>query len=213
MKRFLIAFILALLVKVSFAASLPQHPNSIKPLFSGEDAICTTFSINSVKGLWVTAGHCVGEVTLNYDTQEQVAFVWETKIDGKPTTLVKADFKADLALLHVDVHEKGIKLGKYPNVGDEVLVYGYPGGWRTPILTWLRVSNTFHQWQPDDSYWPSSMIFDGSVFPGHSGAPILDKKHNVISVAQGGGSGAFIGLQLGAPWSVLKAFVEDRWEK
>lgn len=216
-KALVIALVMALSVPLSLGAKLPNHPESIQPLTSEGRGICTTWSVNKLKGLWATAAHCVMGTFEDLDTGESFDIAWPLEIDGKPAEVVRISKFGegwDLALLSADVHEPGLKLGDYPKVGDEVTVYGFPGGWLTPVVTWLRVSNPFHMWDKEvGMLWRANMLFDGNFFPGHSGSPILDKKGRVVSVVQGAFGDRFRGLALGVPHSVLKDFLVDAVEK
>ena len=214
----ILAFLLAFaLLAIPLSAKLPNHPESIRPLTSEGRGMCTTWSANKLKGLWVTAGHCVAGTFEDLDTGESFAITWPLEIAGKTAEIAQLSKFGDgwdLALLKVDVHEPGLKLGDYPKIGDEVTVYGFPGGRMTPIAAWLRVSNPFHMWDKSIGMpWRANMIFDGNLFPGHSGSPILDKKGRVVSVAQGAFGDRYRGLALGVPHSVLKDFLVDAIEQ
>ena len=216
--RKVLAIVLVLgLFAAPLGANLPKHQNSVQALTSEGNAICTTWSVNKPKGLWVTAAHCVMQTGIVEDTGDAYTVTWPLEIEGKPALVVLiSPFGSgwDLALISADVHEPALKLGKYPEVGDEVTVFGLPGGMRGYFPSWVRVSNPFHMWGKDDlSYWKANMIFDGNIWPGHSGSPILDRKGRVISVAQGGFADRFHGLTLGVPWSVLKDFLTDAQEQ
>ena len=216
MRKFILLLTVLAILSTPLYANLPKYQNSVQALTSGDDAICTTWSVNKLKGLWVTAGHCVMEMGIVEDTGDTYLVTWPLAIEGKEATIERvSQFGTgwDIALLKADVHEPALKLGKYPKVGDEVTVFGLPGGMRDYFPSWMRVSNPFHMWGKDEgSPWIANMIFAGEMFPGHSGAPILDKKGRVISIAQGGFTQRFTGLNLGIPWSVLADFLVDEWE-
>lgn len=193
-------------------AALPKHFESVQPLMSNDRAICTTWSADEKRGIWITAGHCVASLVTDLDTGETFTLTWPLAIDGQPAEVTKLSplGEWDIAVMKTNVHYPALKLGNYPRMGDEVTVYGFPGGFRTPIPTWIRVSNGFQQWAPDMRMpWIASMLFDGNIWPGHSGSPILDRKGRVISMAQGGFLDRFAGLNLGIPWSILRGFLID----
>ena len=224
MKRVISLLILITLCVSPLLAKLPSNPSSIQPLWAdyitidwstGQETpihgvICTTWSINEKKGFWMTAAHCVQpEVVWTVPSDpnvqpERVETPAYREIDGKVATIVKVDYKIDLALLYADVHQPGFRFGAYPAVGDTVTVYGFPLGWTDPIATWLRVSNQFiaSKWQDGVGY----MVFDGAIYHGHSGSPVIDRKGKVISVVQAGIDDGNV-MALGAPWDVLGNFM------
>lgn len=174
---------------------------------------CTVWSINQKQGLWVTASHCVsnwGEVGEEGEPLPMVIGSGYT-IKQHPAEVVMVNGDADLALLKSEAHEPGLKLGKYPHVGDEAVVYGYPAGRPDPVVLFLRVASVFYQYEQ----WPWTMLFSGHGWPGHSGSPILDTDGRVISVCQGsvvlGGRGD-VGGMTGASWSSLQGFGAGLWE-
>ena len=184
-------------------AKLPYNLYSIKPLYNGDQAICTTWSLNKEKGLWVTAAHCV-----QFEAEMDGEWIWiqfaDLQIAEKPVTIVRLDLMNDLALLSADVHVKALEFGKYPQVGDFVTVYGFPAGWKTPLVTWLHVSQPFLVL--GGRYW---MLLDGHVWPGHSGSPVLDKKGHVIAVVQAHGLDRFSGMTFTSAWVSLSAFITN----
>ena len=204
MRRSLLVVLLAVLVSVPAVAKLPSHPESIKPLFAGEDnAICTAWSLDEKRGLWMTAAHCTVYVVDIEDENVQLTIPIENlMIDGRPVTAGMIDIENDLAVLQADVHAPALKLGSYPKVGDLVTVYGYPGGWQAPLPTWHFVSNPFFKFYGRD--W---MLLDGSVWPGHSGSPIIDRKGRVIGLVQAHGTGRYTGMTFASSWSTLNAFI------
>lgn len=202
-RQFLLLLLTLFLLADTVGAKLPSHPESVKPLFSGTRGICTTWSVNEQAGYWVTAAHCI-VYWADIDGEQTLLLREDLRIATMPATPVKVDETNDLALLQADVHAPAFRLGKYPAVGDEVTVYGYPGGWGAPLPTWLRVSNTFFKF---DGYPKTWMVLDGSIWPGHSGSPVLDKKGRVVAVAQAHGTNRYVGSTFVSPWAVFSAFV------
>jgi len=201
-----------LLLTVPLIAKLPPNLDSVTVL-QGPD--CTTWSVNESKGLWVTAAHCVVNIGIVEDTGDSFIETWPLAIHGKPVTILKYSplEEYDIALLQSDVHTPALKLGKYPQVGDQVTVYGFPGRFNSPFPTWLRVSNPYQKWADDQRVpWIANMVFDGNVWPGHSGSPVLDRQGKVVSLVQGFHK-HMIGLSLGIPWSILRSFLVDAWER
>ena len=198
----ILALLLVVLLAAPALAKLPSHPESVTPLFSGEDAICTAWSINEVKGYWATAAHCT-RYWADIDGAWILMPLQNLTIGEKPAIAKKVSLELDLAVLQSETHARAIKLGKYPEVGAEVTVYGYPGGVQTPLATWLRVSNQYLEWE---GKW---MVLDGHVWPGHSGSPVLDHKGRAVSLVQAHGQGRYSGMTFTSPWSVLRAFIAD----
>ena len=203
MHRSLLVVLLAIFVSAPLAAKLPSRPESIKPLYAGDQAICTTWSLHQKLGLWMTAAHCVVRME-EVDGAELLIPIVGLQITGKPVTTGRVDVQNDLAVMQADVHEPALSLGPYPDVGDEVTVYGYPGGWKIPLATWLRVSNPFMM-----EWGRGWMILDGSVWPGHSGSPVLDRKGRVIGVLQAHDTERYTGMTFASHWGTFRAFVAN----
>ena len=211
MRKSLAIALVLVLFALPLGAKFPSHLSSVRPLLSGDTNVCTAWSINERKGLWMTAAHCVVGLVVSEDQQALRLVVDDHLfIADQHASVVKYDTDADLAMLRADVHEPGLKLGAYPHVGDEVTVYGFPGGLRAPFATWLRVSNTFMKFGYPGEV--GFMVLDGSVWPGHSGSPVIDRKGKAIAVVQAHGTDRFSGMTLVSPWDVLKGFVADQSE-
>jgi len=203
MRRAVLSVLLAVVFYTTTSAKLPWHAESIRPLMSGEQGICTTWSLNRVKGYWVTAAHCV-EYWAEVDEALVLLPRENLRIAGKVATVVQKDSFNDLALLRADEHAPALHLGRYPHVGDEVTAYGYPGGWGAPFATWLRVSNAYFK---PSSGAQAKMVLQGTLWPGHSGCPLLDSKAQVIGVGQWQGSDRWTNLTLVSAWTDLHAFI------
>ena len=207
MRRVLaISLIYLLLLPAQTRAARPRHLDSIRPLNVGSQGQCTAWSLNQRLRLWVTAAHCI-VMAVDMDGVVSLEPYAELNIAGTPVTAWQANLALDLALLQADLSAPALKLGPYPREGHEVTVYGYPGGWQTPLEVWLRVSNPFVKLY--DHYW---MILDGHVWPGHSGSPVLDRKGRVIAVVQAHGTDRYAGMTFVSPWSALKQLGEGYWE-
>lgn len=199
-----ILLIVCLAFSGTVLAKLPKHPESITSLYSGDRPICTTWSLNKAKGLWMTAAHCV-VYEAEVEGVPQLLENGNLRIKTQPATVVKRSQDLDLALLQADVHEAALKFGRYPQIGDLVTVYGMPGGWQAPLPTWLRVCNTYFKFPGEPKAW---MVLDGSIWPGHSGSPVLDDHRDVIAVAQAHGTDRYSGATFTSTWIDLKAFTE-----
>jgi len=186
-----------------------SHHESVTYLTSHDQIICTAWSINRAKALWITAAHCLVQI----EEVDGVEIVIErpVQLHQQPTTIKAFHQSADLAMLQAQVGRPGLRLGRMPQVGDPAMVYGYPLGRPHPVALFLHVANLFY---PYDA-WPQTMLFSGHGWPGHSGAPIFDRDGRVISVDQASivaGWRGDVGGTLGASWASLKAFGVDQWE-
>jgi len=191
-------------------ARLPiSHPESVTYLTSNDQIVCTAWSINRAKALWITAAHCLTYV----EEVDGVETVIERPVllHQKPTVLKAFNRATDLAMLQASVGRPGLRLGHMPQVGDQAIVYGYPLGRPHPVALFLHVANLFYPYEG----WPQAILFSGHGWPGHSGAPIFDRAGHVISVDQASivvGWRGDVGGTLGASWASLKAFGVDQWE-
>ncbi len=185
MKYWVLLILLLLAVTVSAKTFVPVK--SIQPLVRVNDDgekvnVCTAFSINETRGLWLTANHC-------YAGGEQFA--------GSDVEWVGYNEKYDLAVFQ-GPHVTALVLAiKAPEVGDEVVLSGYPHGSLDLITFFGRTSAVKARVMP---------TYTGSVFnilglPGDSGSPILDNSGRVVGVAQVSSQN---GVVWGADWFVLK---------
>src|SRR5690242_12426880 len=107
MKRTLFTF-LALIVlgfySPSVDAGFSRVVESVRPLQAIVQTelknICTITSINQAKGLWLTASHCVGQPTKD----PNVAYIFNTYIEGEKTSVAYFNAITDLAILHTENH-------------------------------------------------------------------------------------------------------------
>lgn len=174
----------ALLSLFSFGHS---YTDSIVPLqmptSDGTKTICTAFSINESQRLYGTAAHCVIEgISLNA-TGGLTLTLREVDICGKPAPVMFVNPFEDIAVVKGECAAPQLEQGSTPQVGDAVSVYGYMWGIESPTLFKGVVSNLNAE---------GYMLFDMRVGPGHSGSPIVDSEHQVVSVMQissGGFSG------------------------
>jgi S1-C subfamily serine protease len=147
---------------------------------------CTGFFIGD--GLYVTAGHCVAigkeppGIVFQGETVPTKVVVYSNEGAGSD----------DLAVLRVvrDLHLPALWLGCHAklDVGDEIRVTGYPSEYvdrgRGPITVWGRVAGGPATWKPT---WHRDIIpLNVSVFPGHSGSPVVNKFGAVVGILVGG---------------------------
>lgn len=170
-----------------------DYTKSIVPLqMLDEDGkpatICTTFSINKKQHFYGTAAHCVidSEIGLIDGKLAIIESPRPVLVCGKPAKTVMADTQLDVAVVQAECAAPALERGEDPGTDydpdhqPKVTVYGY--GWGAPSPT------TFHGTISNvDAL--GFMIFDMRVMHGHSGSPILDEKHEVVSVMQIGDLG------------------------
>lgn len=166
---------------------------SVRPLQavnpeSGELAtICTTTSINTKGGYWLTAAHCV----------ENPEF--PTFIEGDPVIVAALDHNADLAiLLTKNVHVRSVRLANdQPHVGDVVNLIGYPEGLS---IQYFHGNISSLETTIDGE---SHMMFDMTACQGNSGSSIVDEHDHIVSVLQIGFGQGCSSLTGGALWRDL----------
>jgi len=127
---------------------------------------------------------------------------------GDEIAVTKLDVATDLAkLVTRRVSMPALKLSEIPpNLLDEVIVAGYPLGSADINVVMGRVSG-FQLWVMQDIEWPF-MFVAASGARGESGAPILNLKHELVSVVQMGFSQDSFSPQMGGvPFETLKTFL------
>jgi S1-C subfamily serine protease len=127
--RTFLSFILALALSVpAFAFDVNKVVQSVLPITYDGRNICTASLINSVKGYWLTANHCVPPPDL-------IEAGVSIQIGGHDATPVMRDYENDMAVLKVNgLVGKALKFGKLPKVGQKIYVYGHPVGYNDPQL-------------------------------------------------------------------------------
>lgn len=175
MKRLLLVAGLIVLLTTPLLAKLPKNMASVQPLFDTQgNNVCSTSSYNEQAGLWITAAHCTE--------------TGDVMVMGKPAKVLYADDQddTDLAMLQADAHVPALKVGKAPQLGDEVNVVGFPMGQNQLLVTWLRVASVNPvQWNAALERNFRSMALDGAALPGHSGAAVLDRDGKIVAVLHG----------------------------
>lgn len=153
--------------------------NSIGRLtfLAGEDeqkAVCTAFSINQKKAIWMTASHCVGKEM----------FV------GELYRVMSVDYQDDgdegIAVFKTDPRTgdgiPALKLGAPPKRGDRIETRGWGRGFLNFIFDGrVQVPSIFIE-----GIVPDLLLTTASGMEGMSGGPILDKDGKVISLILGG---------------------------
>ena len=139
-----------------------QLPTDSVARYETDQTQCTAFSIDQIRGYFVSAKHCnLGQMP-----------------DGIKVKKVSDD-KVDLMLLEsTTVKAPALKIATTPpKVGDEVRLLGYPVGFYQPATFFGHVSMT----EADFGQGKRVMFHEGGG-PGMSGGPVLNKAGEVISV-------------------------------
>jgi hypothetical protein len=143
--------------------------------------------------------------------------------------IVAVDIKRDIALIsNRQVDEEGEGVGFVPSNGTAtpqmpLTLIGYPLdlGFKelkthitlrdppTEALKNLLTKSLFSQLQFRGSPDPALQILalEGEILPGHSGAPLVDGKHRVIGIGDGGLGGVFEGLGTEIGWAIPVASI------
>lgn len=187
-------FVLGLVIILASFAGVRVPVLSVQPLVQiredGPTNVCTGFSINRPKGYWLTANHCWFEGALFH---------------GRAIEWVAFDEKVDLAIF-VAESVPSLKLAiKAPNVGDDVLVMGYPYGALDLLTFFGRVSHPNARLSND----LTALVLNIVALPGTSGGPILDTSGRVVGVAQNSNRA---GAAWSVPWVALRNFGQAYWE-
>jgi S1-C subfamily serine protease len=152
---------------------------------------CSGFCVNSEKGNFITAGHCLGD---------------ELKIDGKNATIIAQDHVLDIAVITLGepVNVAALQLGKQPRFRDKLELLGFPLS--SPQLFSIPVifQGDFYMTYLE----PDRAVMIGSSMPGMSGGPILNSTGKVVGMVNGGGNPSLVvqDLTYGAMFKTLKKF-------
>jgi S1-C subfamily serine protease len=195
--RFLLSAVLALSLSVpSFAFDVSRVVKSVLPITYDGRNICTASLINSVKGYWLTANHCVPPPDL-------LDAGLEIQIGGQKASPVMRDYPNDLAILQVNgLKGRALRLAlRAPRVGQKIYVYGHPNGYSDPQLFQGYISST-KTTLDDQSY----MMFDMTVCGGNSGSAALNEYGEVVSVVQINHAKPCDGFSGGSVWTDLTKF-------
>ncbi len=145
--------------------------------------------------------------------------------DGRKFKITRADVPHDVAELVSDpaLPTQGGFVGaaREPTPFELLLVYGFPSGRVISRGTEVHVADppliSLNSWPMNDdvrnalhsrmSPDPGKVDFvdiDGTLLPGHSGAPLLNSAHQVVAVADGGLEGGKDNRAWAVPWSRIQ---------
>lgn len=174
MKRALATLILLLFLPLSTTPSTTWPVVKIKKSLvqlvvdkpaadGGGKGTCTGFSIDEIKGLYVTAAHCATGAVRAGDVEFEVIEVVDSP-------------DVDLALLSADVVLPALPTTPPKEAGDYLGV-GFPAGSNKPFFFPMMYQGDIDK----------GAVFVGSALGGMSGGPIVDKTGAVVSVITAGG--------------------------
>lgn len=162
---------------------LTKEEELAKSVFIIEDGITSQGTAFYLKGVGlITNQHVLGST----DPDDAYLFKLKTSSEHEIKThldLIKADASKDLAVVYAnkEVSEfEPLPIGesKYLNLGDEVLLIGYPeySEGESPHISRCKIAQRANI-HGNDVY-----LVDASVFHGHSGGPVLNTKYQVIGI-------------------------------
>jgi S1-C subfamily serine protease len=179
---------------------------SMQNVVTGEDGIqryetvCTAFSIDEARGLFLTAFHCLGEVQ-NYRLDWQMAWV------------VYQNPSLDLAVLQtMGVKRTALKPRTAPiAAGLPIAMFGHAFGFEVPTLRPAWVSHPYMLIVPIKAQFPTLdgrfMVVSIPPIGGMSGGPIVDTEGRVVAITQMGN----IYMGLGQPIEVILEATGPFW--
>jgi len=171
--------------------------SELEPDVSLTRIICTTTSINSRMGLWLTANHCTGH--------------GPTFITGAAVVVLVADKQNDLAILHTPSLQgiPALKLAvEPPSIGMPVQMLGHPMGFTEPQYFAGFVSHLdTHVFASGQDY-GHKMMFQMVVCGGNSGSAVVNARDEIISVMQIGPGNPCAPLSGGATWEAMQALAK-----
>ena len=162
--------------------------------------VCTAFSIDEQRGMFMTANHCIDS--------KQIRVNWSI------AWVVKADVALDLAVLQ----SPGVRLPAlkpYTGIilaGMDIAAFGHAYGWELPLFRAGHVSHPYMLVPEVKAQFPHLdgrfMVTDFALIGGMSGGPIVTPDGFIISINQMGN-----GVQgLGQPIDVILKATAGFWE-
>ena len=180
MKRLLLVLLLSVLLLIPYqpdtdwtrivpllrASSLPMTCN-----LHGK-AMCTAFSINEERGIFLTAKHCIDEYTSDEGQQEH------SLLYHQPYTVLLSNEDLDIAILVSKRHARPALRPRRASlsVGEPVATYGYGYGLNQPTFRTSNISLL------STSKNPYATHLDNAIIPGMSGGPVVDSRGQLVGV-------------------------------
>lgn len=195
MARLLLVLIVAL---TSIGATMPLSPlieRSIVRLEAPQGTYCTGFVIDTAKGYVLTADHCIQgypNPIINGLTAEEIFYVPQLDI-----AVLKAPGVLGLPALkaRTKVWDEGMK----------ITFYGYAAGLELKVIK----GSVLLPLMLSPGIDTPSALMKPAIEKGMSGGPVLDSEGMVVAINQKTFPG--VGLAVGVPAPIIKAYVEDYW--
>jgi serine protease Do len=127
-----------------------------------------------------------GEILTNFHVVQNCPIVTVTSVDGTnaPSAVRTADAAKDLAILSSDLETSGVAVFNSDPASASpyrLAVIGYPKQGQTTVVSSLTPAIA----RPQDLRAQDPMfLVGGSVWPGHSGSPLVDQSGNVVGVVR-----------------------------
>jgi putative serine protease PepD len=148
------------------------------------DFIGTAFAIESPTGggtNLLTNYHVIAAV---YETGKRRVTLAH-KHERINATIVKADKRNDLALLHIARTLPVLSVGPTVTPGEPVLTLGEPLGFQDTVTVGVVSALNRKVRAKADDVVRSYFQFDAAINPGNSGGPVVNASHQVVGVASG----------------------------
>jgi len=161
-----------------------------------EASVCTAFSINQARHIYMTAGHCNGI---------------DMKLDGNPTGLLYRNDANDLMVLQTAAPGKPALKARTKDIkqGLSVAALGYGWGWDQPMLRTGAIS--IADISPKDFGSRPHTLFDFPFIGGMSGGPIVDSDGHLVSIVQQSNTREVAGM--GQTLKVILDATKQYWEE
>lgn len=182
--------ILALIAALGAVIVLDAHAgtlNPIQPIMYQGEAICTAFSINQQKHLWMTADHCIVDVM---------------EIGGGYGSEYWHDPTLDLAVIYTpDVSAPPLRVQRSaPRVGDQIKMVGFPLKFTVPFSVMGRIAVLSVDITDSDGDTFNRTVYDMTSCRGNSGSPVMNLDHELIGVVTTGLGSPCASMSAGVPW-------------
>lgn len=169
---------------------MAQVFSELEPEAEIKGVVCTTTSINTRLGLWLTAAHCL---------QASPLF-----IEDHPTMVVYKSVQDDLAVLHTP-DLQGVPALRMavepPTLGMPVHMMGFPLGF-VDVQYFNGTVSSLDTAVPDYGHY---IMFDMAVCGGNSGSAVVNSRDEVVSVMQIGPGRPCAPISGGATWPQMQA--------
>lgn len=180
MRKIAVVLLLACFAIPLSVASAPARRlhtiDSLAQVTTGEGGVCTAFSVDDQRQLFLTAAHCEGP---------------DLRLDDERAGVMFYDKDADVMVLLVPaVRKPALHPATPTQTGDAIAAYGYAYGWPVPqvrkgtaAIGAARISGMPGNW----------LVTDFALVGGMSGGPIVDASGDVVAMTQRGSEQSGLG--------------------